>query len=110
MNLEKTRDKVIKILEKFPESRNDDDLLFLLYVKTYHEDYEFNGFINWSSLAKITKCLYSKLERARRKIQNQERLYPPTIEKIAIKRGWKQLEWQKALGYYIEEGQTLMVF
>jgi len=39
------------------------------------------------------------VKRLRAKIQNVNKLFPPTNEKVALKRHWQEEEWRKALGY-----------
>lgn len=71
--------KVEYILEHFPESRNNDNVLCSIYWRLVEK------IENVEDLQFATKA--EVLRRARQKIQNDQKKYPPTDESISVRRG-----------------------
>lgn len=80
-------EKVLWVLEKYPQTRNDDVLLtfkiiesYAPYLIRYFEEKPFISFegINW--------CREDNVKRIRAKIQNEKGLFLPTEEVIRKRR------------------------
>lgn len=103
MKLDKVENIVRTILEKEPETRGDDMLLFYMFCTKY-------GFLNDSSFARIFRdreyrnsvglAVFESVSRARRKVQaNCEELKPS--EKVQEARAEKESEYiDYAIGGY----------
>jgi hypothetical protein len=65
--------RVKEILEQIPKTRENDELLYSIYIEKYH-DIQFSKeiFINYKDY-KIPS--FKTIERARRKIQNKQNCY-----------------------------------
>lgn len=62
--------RVREILETYPETRSNDNLLYVKYIKEYHYiDFNEDTFINYEEYGLPS---YKSIERARRKIQNEK--------------------------------------
>ena len=62
--------RVREILEIYPETRENDNLLYVKYVEEYHYvDFSKDVFINYEQYGLPS---YKTVERARRKIQNEQ--------------------------------------
>lgn len=78
------RDRVAWVLNHYPEARDSDITLQLRYWETFENDVYPGGPIRPEDLYKLTKL--STLERSRRKIQNEYKLFLASPE-IREKRG-----------------------
>lgn len=68
VNVVETRVK--EILELYPETRENDNLLYVTYVEEYHYvDFKKDTFINYEQYGLPS---FKTVERARRKIQNEQ--------------------------------------
>tara|TARA_R100000306_G_C4343227_1_gene126305 strand:+ start:375 stop:752 length:378 start_codon:yes stop_codon:yes gene_type:complete len=81
-------DKVLELLEFHPQARDNDTLLTLLYYSencpTHHKELKSALEIvarNWKILSNIADI--ESIPRARRKLQNEKKLYPPSEEASA---------------------------
>ena len=75
--------RVKEILELYPETRENDNLLYVKYIKEYHYiDFNENVFINYEEYGLPS---FKSVERARRRIQNEDGTYKAS-EKIEEKR------------------------
>jgi len=75
--------RVKEILEYYPETRENDNLLYVKYIKEYHYvDFTENVFINYEEYGLPS---FKSVERARRKIQNEEGTYKAS-EKVEEER------------------------
>ena len=62
--------RVREILETYPETRSNDNLLYVKYIKEYYYiDFNEDTFINYEEYGLPN---YKSIERARRKIQNEK--------------------------------------
>lgn len=82
-NIRTLKDRVGYILQKFPDTRNNDELL----IHRVCDEFHYNP---------ISKA--SAIERSRR-WYNQRKEYLPTDWNIAKKRGIAEEIWREALGY-----------
>lgn len=76
--LKHKKDRVSYILEHFPDARNNDNTLCLIYWKLVDKVERVED-IQFATKAEV-------LRRARQKIQNDNKKFPPTSEDIIIKR------------------------
>lgn len=68
VNVVETR--VEEILEVYPETRENDNLLYVKYIEEYHYvDFNRDTFVNYEQYGLPS---YKTVERARRKIQNEK--------------------------------------
>ena len=73
------KSQVLFLLENYPDTRNWDFYLLLLWLKIFGKiEIEF---VDWEKIKKLASKPQSIL-RMRRKIQNEEGLFPPTDPKI----------------------------
>lgn len=73
--------RVKEILEFYPETRDNDNLLYVTYIKEYHYiDFTRETFVNYEQYGLPS---FKSIERARRNIQNTQNLYKAseTVEK-----------------------------
>ena len=83
-NLNTIKDQVEDILRTYPQARNDDRLLVLLYWK--HQG------VNLDIPYDIIDSLVSpeSIRRVRQKLQNEDGIFPPTNFEIIRKRGLRE--------------------
>jgi len=82
--LKTVKDRVEYLLEVYPESRNDDFYLWLLYVRTF--DKNLSNYIKFIPYRLIRNAVkFETISRVRRKIQEEGRLLP-TDPKVLEKR------------------------
>ena len=82
--LKTVKDRVEYLLEVYPESRNDDFYLWLLYVRTF--DKNLSNYIKFIPYRLIKNAVkFETISRVRRKIQEEGRLLP-TDPKVLEKR------------------------
>lgn len=85
VNIIETRVK--EILEIYPETRENDNLLYVKYIKEYHYvDFNENTFINYEEYGLPS---FKTIERVRRDIQNVQDLYKASEK---IEEGRKEAE------------------
>lgn len=95
--------KVRYALKNDERSRNSDIRLTQVIWWTFYRDSlkEIDG-VYFVSLGKLFDLpREDNIKRIRAKIQNEERLFLPTDPAIAKKRGWKEDEWRRHLGYSV---------
>jgi hypothetical protein len=90
--LDKVKDRVERLLELHPEARNNDLLLQWIYCFEY---LKLDMPILPKKLLSEQPSLMESIRRVRQKIQNEEKLYPPTDLSVAKKRGWAEEEWRR---------------
>jgi len=84
-HLVKVKDKVKYILEKYPEARNDDRYLWLMYVREFEP--ELSKYIRYIPYNVLKNTIsFETLRRTRQKIQNEEGLYLPTDPSVIKRR------------------------
>ena len=97
MRINKTKNRVYKILEKYPETRNSDGKLTAYYWYEFEKELldlkDGEWIAHLKNLSRLTS--ESKLGRIRRKIQNEEGRFWPTVESIAKKRKLNMVEWKQ---------------
>jgi len=82
--LRTVRERVEYILRNYPDARNDDFYLYLLYVR--HFEPKLSGYIKFIPFSLIKSATrFESVRRIRQKIQ-EEGLYLPTDPKILEKR------------------------
>jgi len=82
--LKTVKERVEYILERYPEARNDDFYLYLLYVR--HFEPKLSGYIRFIPLDLVkTATRFETVRRVRQKIQ-ESGLYLPTDPKVLEKR------------------------
>jgi len=109
-----TKRQVEAVLESNPAARNSDkELTIALWTRFYPDhvlkDAEGNDVIALSSIWDLPS--QDCIKRVRAAIQNDEKRFIPTDQKIAEARGWLIGDWRRALGYAVEDnGQMKMEF
>lgn len=77
-------DRVIYILERYPEARNDDLYLIILYWRYFDELGKYIRFVPYEVIKKATRP--ETIRRTRQYVQNTLGLYPPTRESVIKRR------------------------
>lgn len=96
--------QVLAVLSADPESRNSDSRLICTLWKSYNPNQVAN--FGQGDMVKLEDIIYklpkfSSVERARRIIQNDLALYPPTDPKIAKKRRIKEEHYREAMRHNV---------
>lgn len=109
--------KVEHVLEERPHTRNSDiDLTIEIWKRFYPEILEQrfeNGriahYLPLYNLGDVPR--EDNVKRIRAKIQNEEKRFIPTSQEVALKRGFEEVEWRRALGYPIfdQTGQGQLI-
>jgi len=90
------KERVEYILKNYPETRNDDMYLWLIYVRLFDPELsKYIKFIPYNILKKAPKL--ETIVRVRRKIQNEEHKYLPTDPKVLKRRRLLAETWRKAI-------------
>lgn len=93
VNVVETRVK--EILEAYPNTRENDNLLYVTYLKEYHYiDFNEETFINYEQYGLPS---FKSVERSRRRIQNESGIYKAS-EDIEEKRKEAEHEYRKNYG------------
>ena len=72
--LRTVKERVEYILARYPETRNDDMYLWLIYVRLFEPELsKYIDYIPYDVLKRATK--FETIRRARQKIQNEEHRY-----------------------------------
>lgn len=98
MELKNAKKRVYAILEKHPKARDDDKYLVAYYWIEYQSnllwrDEGGHWQVPLSNILKLDS--EDKLSRIRRKIQNEEGRFWPTLEEVAQKRGIAMEKWRQ---------------
>lgn len=104
---DKVKKMVESVLRSCPESRNSDKTLFIELLKTYYQEKVVGNVVRLDELYELPN--YDGVSRWRRKFQEGGE-YPPTSWEVAKGRGWEEVDWKKALGYYVEPAGQLKLF
>lgn len=99
--LKKTKHQVEHCLREYPITRNCDVELLIRVLQQFHG---VGDSVKLSDLSTLPS--FESIRRMRQKFQEQG-LFAPTDEKVAIARGWAQDDWKKALGYYVEPASQM---
>lgn len=91
------RDAVKSLLDRFPDCRNDDDLLAWYFMR-YTQGIE----LPWEDFQKIKSLKLETVRRCRQFIQNDEGLYPPTDPQVLEKRRAKQKSFRRILAGVVQ--------
>jgi len=82
-SLKTVKERVEYLLKKYPETRNDDRYLILLYLRYFTP---LSKYINYVPYEVLKQCpSFESIRRVRQYIQNTLGLYPPT-KPTAVKR------------------------
>lgn len=97
--------QVEDVLRDSAMARNSDKILTW---KIWQKFYGVAGVIGEEMFYELPDV--DSITRVRRKIQNDEKKYPPTSWEIAKQRHWLENEWKRALGYWVaEDGQEMLI-
>ena len=99
------KQKVIEVLKKYPETRNDDILLTTQIWREFYWSHLEDDKIALRDLHKVPR--EDHVKRIRAKIQNEEGLYLPTSWIVAKKRNINEDVWREYLGYNTGSQQNL---
>lgn len=113
MKLDNIKEQVGFCLEHYKGTRNCDiKLMIRVWLEFYPNQLELrsSGYhINVEQLYSLPR--EDSIKRFRAYYQNEQKLYPPTTWEVAKRRGWIEREWNKALGYSVEDpNQGLLNF
>lgn len=98
----KLKDQVLFCLENYPITRDCDKALTIKVWKMFYENFiSDDGKIQLSDLYNLPS--QADIQRIRAKVQNQEKLFLPTQQEVALKRKISEEDWKKYLGYYVED-------
>lgn len=79
--------RVKELLEEYPETRENDNLLYTKYIEEYHYvDFNKNTFVHYEEYGLPS---FKSVERCRRKIQNEQCKYQASED---IEKGRKEAE------------------
>lgn len=94
--LKTVKERVEFVLRNYPETRNDDFYLWLIYVRLFCKELaKYISYIPYEVLKKAPK--FETIRRVRQKIQNEEHKYLPTNPKVLKKRRLLEKTWRKAI-------------
>jgi hypothetical protein len=95
-NIKNIKQMVEYILERYPDTRNDDPLLTFQIIykfmpeETFFQEETGRWFMSTRALKKIRE---DEVKRVRAKIQNIEHRFLPTTEEIRKKRKISEADW-----------------
>jgi len=93
-------DKVEKILKDYPQTRDNDWFLWVVFLKRYHPKcLDVSGYIIPSAVYSVP--LLNHTTRHRAHIQNKLKRYRPLTLKVAKLRGINEITWRN----YINENK-----
>jgi hypothetical protein len=94
-DLTNTRELIIQIMTEVPETRNSDLLLQWIFLKKHHG-------VNLPQLSydqmKELEGRTETIRRIRQKIQNTDRLLPPTRKEVMKRRRQKESDYKEYFG------------
>ena len=94
------KDKVLYVLNRYPETRNDDALLTFTIIATYlPEEVLVKDNKHYISTYALKLIREDGVKRIRAVIQNEEHKFLPTLESVRRQRKIGEEEWRNALGY-----------
>ena len=94
--LRTVKERVIYILDKYPETRNNDLYLWLIYVRLF--DPVLSKYIKFIPYKVLEKAVsFETIRRVRQKVQNELGLYPPTDPKVIKRRRRKAEAMRKVI-------------
>lgn len=101
--------EVLHTLACDPQSRNDDSRLIIVLWNHYYptktlKTPQGDGVLYRDILLNLPK--FHTIERARRLIQNDLGLFPPTTLKIAKHRHWKEEEWREQMKHEVSHADA----
>lgn len=96
-DIKKLKCQVGYCLEKYEETRNSDKSLCIAVLQQF---YGIENSITMDQFFDVPS--FEGIARIRRKFQ-EGGFFPPTDEKVALERGWRQDDWQKAMGYFVAD-------
>ena len=97
MKRDKLKDKILKVLENYPATRNDDIMLTLyiwreFYPTRIHRDEKKQAYVYVKDIIDLPREDHVK-------IQNEENLFLPTDVRVAEQRFRNIENWRERLGY-----------
>jgi len=111
--LETLKEMVLLVLERVPHTRNSDISLTLNVWHQFYREYLFQDendkwCVKLETISELPR--EDNIKRARAIIQNEDGLFLPTDEAVAIARHWAAEDWKEALGYGIKpKGQGTLL-
>lgn len=84
-DLRTKRDQVLALLERYPQTRDNDFYLQLMWLRQFGNLSVAIPYIPFNEIQKLGGSLES-VRRVRQKIQNEDGLFPPSLE-VQAKRG-----------------------
>ena len=88
------KERVEWILKNYPEARNNDFYLYLLYLRNFER--ELSKYIKYIPFGLIKSATpFESVRRARQLIQNTEGKYPPTDPEVIRRRRIKEKAMRK---------------
>ena len=91
------RDRVERLLERYPGARNSDFYLIILYIRNYVPDLaRYIGFIPYEVIRRYDG-LFESIRRARQFVQNTLGRYPPTDPNVLKRRRMKEQALRKTI-------------
>ena len=96
------KEKVLTILEKYPETRNSDIKLTNAIWFEYYKEFLValpNGEAGVSLLNIYELPHQDNIKRLRAHIQNKKKMFLPTSLEVAKQRKWLEEDWRSHLGY-----------
>jgi len=99
--LQTVKDRVEYILKRYPNARNSDFYLTILYIRRFIPELaRYIGYIPYEVIRKY-EGLFESIRRSRQYIQNTLGLYPPTDPEVLEKR----MKKEKAMRRVIAKGE-----
>lgn len=94
MRINFLEEKVRHVLEKYPDTRNDDVQLTFFIIHEYMPDQmqQIDGQW-WVSTEALKRIREDNVKRIRARIQNEEHEFLPTVESVRNQRKIREEEW-----------------
>lgn len=100
VQIQTLKTKVEIVLEKFPETRNDDVALTIKVWRVFHKEKLNFEYVKLSDLFALPR--EDTIKRVRAQIQNKDKRFLPTVWEVAKKRQINEETWRNAMGQNIQ--------
>lgn len=112
--IKELRGQVLAVLRDMPHTRNSDTDLMVEIWRRFYPDYLLRSQRDGMQYVSVEKLGWlpsqDDVKRLRAAIQNEDKQYLPTVEKVAKARKMNIPEWRVSLGYSGEEGTGSLGF
>lgn len=92
----KVKEQVCELLERYPQSRNNDFYLQWLWLRSYGGLSDL-PFLEWDEIKHLSGK-FETIRRVRQKIQHVEGRFPPTDPDVVKRRLAREKEFRRSVG------------